>query len=72
MNEYQFKLQGSFWLDVHANTKDEAVRLLNDSLHLLDEPLPGPGPIQRVLVDARDPVTLDNIESSYNLRELKL
>lgn len=65
MKEYQFKIHNVV-LDVHAESEEEAVRTLNDSLHLLDEPLPAPGRIQRVLVDVQEPVSTKNIVEVYD------
>ena len=65
MKEYQFKIHNVV-LDVHAESEEEAVRTLNDSLHLLDEPLPAPGRIQRVLVDVQEPVSTKNIVAVYD------
>ncbi len=67
MKEYQFKVLNEVYLDVYADSEAEAVETLNASLHLLDEPLPAPGRIQRVLVDVQEPVTSANIESVYDL-----
>jgi len=67
MKEYQFKIPNGVWLDVHADTEEEAVETLNAALHLLDEPLPAPGCIQRVQVDVREPVSHENIVSVYDL-----
>ena len=67
MKEYQFKVPNGVWLDVHALSEEEAVETLNASLHLLDEPLPAPGLIQRVQVDVREPVTAANIVEVYDL-----
>ena len=65
MKEYQFILPT--WIDVHADSVDEAVKTLNASLHLLDEPFPAPGRIQRVQVDTRKPVTKADIVSVQDL-----
>jgi hypothetical protein len=67
MKEYQFKVPSGVWLDVHANTEDEAVAIVNASLDLLDEPLSAPGAIQRVQVDVQEPMTRNNIEYVYDL-----
>lgn len=48
--EYQFRV-GNVILDVHAKSSKEAAELLNSQLPLLDDPLPAPGLIQRVVVD---------------------
>ena len=72
MKEYQFKIPSNVWLDVHAETEEEAVETLNSALHLLDEPLLAPGPIQRVQVDVRQPVSklnIVNIVSTHDLDE---
>ena len=66
MKEYQFRIPG-VWLDVHADNEEEAVETLNDSLHLLDDPLPAPGRIQRVQLDVREPVSKANIALVYDL-----
>ena len=71
MKEYQFKVPYGVWLDVHANSKKEAVAILNADLHLLDEPLPAPGRIQRVQIDTRQPVTAANIASIYDLDKME-
>ena len=71
MKEYQFKIPNGVsgvWLDVHAETEEEAVETLNAALHLLDEPLPAPWPIQRVQIDVREPVSKANIVSVYDLK----
>ena len=69
MKEYQFKIPNGVWVDVNANTKAEAVKLLNGALHLLDEPFTGPGPIVRVQVDTRTRVSRKNIVSVYDLEK---
>ena len=67
MKEYQFRVPNGVWLDVEAETEYEAVEIVNASLHLLDEPLPAPGDIKRVQVDARELMTRNNIETIYDL-----
>jgi hypothetical protein len=66
MTEYQFKIPAGVWLDIQADTAEEAVVLLNSQMHLFDEPLPAPGLIQRVQVDNRKPVTIENLVAVYN------
>jgi len=66
MKEYQFKVPNGVWLDVHADSEKEAVETLNADLHLLEEPLPAPGRIQRVQIDIRKPITAANIVSVYD------
>jgi hypothetical protein len=67
MKEYQFKIPQGVWLDVHADTPEDAVILLNSQLHLLDEPLQAPGRIQRVQVDVREPVSVKDIVGTFDL-----
>lgn len=66
MKEYQFKIPG-MWLDVHAESEEEAVNIINASLYLLEEPLPAPGRIQRIQPDVQTPLTAKNIVSVYDL-----
>ena len=66
LKEYQFKRE-SVWLDVHANTPEEAVKIINSQLHLLDEPLQAPGLIQRVQIDVRKEFSVDDLVASYDL-----
>lgn len=55
------------WMDIHADTAEEAVETLNASLSLLDEPLPAPGPIQRVQLNVNDIVGVGDIVYVYDL-----
>jgi hypothetical protein len=69
MKEFQFKINKGFWLDVHAESEQEAVDLLNSQLHFLNEPLPAPGRIQRVQLDTIDSVTVEDIASTFDFKE---
>ena len=66
MKEYQFK-RGGVWLDVHAATPEEAVKIINSQLHLLDEPLQAPGLIQRVQLDVCEEFSVEDLSASYDL-----
>jgi hypothetical protein len=66
MKEYQFKV-GNVWLDVHAESKAEAVRIVNEELPKLDEPLPAPGRLQRVQLNIRNQLTAKDIVSVYDM-----
>ncbi len=68
MKEFQFKIPDGVWVDVHAETAGEAVELLNSQLHLLDEPLPAPGLLRRIQIDARRPVTIGEIAAVFDLK----
>ena len=65
MKEYQFKI-GNIWIDVLARTAGEAVSALNRQLHLLDEPLRGPGLIQRICLEIRRELTEADIIQVYD------
>ena len=66
MKEYHFK-RGDVWLDVHAATPEEAVKIINSQLHLLEEPLQAPGLIQRVLLDVLSKFSVEDLSASYDL-----
>ena len=69
MQEYQFSISCRLWLDVEAETKEEAVEKVNSSLHLLEEPLSAPGEILRVVVDINRDVVPEDVEIVYKLPE---
>jgi hypothetical protein len=66
MREYQFKVPAGVWLDVDAKNEAEAVKKVNEGLALLDEALPAPGPLKRVQVDNRQPLTKKDIVCIYS------
>lgn len=75
MKEYQFKLE-NVWIDVNASHAEEAVRILNDELHQLDNPISIGGGIQRVYLEITRNVTREDITQIYDsmrgsLRQVK-
>ena len=64
LKEYQLRITADLLIDVHAHSANEALKTLKPGMRLLDEPLPAPGPLQRVQLMSvvRPPCSGDIIE----------
>jgi len=62
--EYQFKLP--CWVDIDAESEEEALSMFKKHLHQLDDSLPAPGPFKRVQVDTDVEVEESEIEGIYS------
>lgn len=68
LKEYQFRVPMDVWLDVHAETLEEAVKVLNSQLPLFEVPLQAPGLVQRALLDVKSDVSAKDVVTVYNFR----
>jgi hypothetical protein len=69
MKEFQFVMRA--WVDVMAETREEAVAILNAAFQELEQPMRAPAPLLRLQVDTGRPATEADIAGEFDMATMR-